>query len=274
MKHVTGILRKLGVEKQNLYRERDFVGYALTGAMSAAEKFQILNPVVVADAVDVMDGFLGREFSADVARHDEPMLHDAVLFAGDKARNADPDISIALDVSPVISSFESRKSGGSLVIGLALLTAETLFRVVFDAANRVVFGSRRFLTTLLAVENLSILRVLSPLSVGAGSAAVSRVLSVFLTVLVQKSRLHFERISAVLAGKFDRLDAPSVTPVNGFERLHAIFAAVKGGIELLVVRSKFGSAVFARFRSLSFNGHNGSCVSTGSIFVAPAKLVA
>lgn len=274
MKLVTGILRKFGVEKQNLHREGDFVGYALTGAMSAAEKFKVLNSVVVADAVDVMDGFFGKKLSADVTGHDKSVFHNRMFLASHKARHADPDVTMALDMAPVISCFEARQSGRALVGGFAFLTAETLLRVVFDAADRVVFNSWRLLPAFLAVKNLPVLRVLAALRVGAGSAAVSGILSVFLTVLVEKSRLHLERISAVLAGKFDRRHAASVASVNRFERLHAVFAAVKGGIKLLFVRDKFRPAVFAGFRALSFNGHNGSSVSTGSMFLTPAKLVA
>lgn len=265
MKLVTGILRKLGVEKKNLHRERDFVGYALTGAMSAAEKFQILNPVVVTDAVDVMDGFFGKKFAADGLFHDVTMFKNVSAFC---------PIATGYNHSNVaVPSY----SLGDLLVGIVRLVADAAKgRPAFSAAQPLlaIYGASGFALNRHRFSALDAVNL--PLFVGqslgqphADSGTESRILPVFLEVGADISRLHEKRLAALFAGKFHWRDLSRRTTMRGFMRGLANSAAESLGSVTRFYLER-GTALFTRLMdghlAVSFGFRSNDYAMSGRLF--------
>lgn len=191
---------EVGVQSQYLDGELYLVDNALAGSVAAAEKLQVLDSVVRADAVDVVDGFSGEQVASEMFGHDIAVFHSGVFFAGNERRHRYPDIAVAFDVAPVASSIKFFERVRPLRFSFASTAAKFLLCV--DSASRFSpFGKR--VATLGTSESASRFCIFFATHVGTISRAVQRVFVEFFPVS-RKVRLHHnERLVAFFAGEMD-----------------------------------------------------------------------
>ena len=187
---------KFRVEPQHVDCERHLVDDALAGTVTAGEKLQVAEIVVLPVSVPMMDGLLGVEFAPEVLGHHVAVLHDGVLLAGHEGWHRDPHVAVALDVPAEVASVEADKSNIALVRGLARLTAVFLLSVY--PAARFATACQRLAATD-AREGVAGSGVLCSTDVGTGSGAVQRASSVLLDVRIEVRPHHSEGFPALLA---------------------------------------------------------------------------
>lgn len=119
-----GVTQELGVESDHLHRESDLVCDALTGAVTTGEQFKVLDSIIIADAVNMVDGFFGAQGAANVLLHDVPVFEN-VLARGlpEVARDAKTNISVSRsrsgDASIGVTSLKTESSKNTAAFGAA-----------------------------------------------------------------------------------------------------------------------------------------------------------
>lgn len=66
-------MNSLSVQRKNFAGKRNEVLHALSAWMQARPKFKVLDPVVVSDAILVMNGLAWKQRTPQVSGHDQPM---------------------------------------------------------------------------------------------------------------------------------------------------------------------------------------------------------
>ncbi len=197
-----GPRRELGVEPEHVDGKGHLVDDALAGAVSAAEKLQIVDGVVLPVSVDVMHGFLGEQRAPNVPFHDVAVLHDGVFLASNQRGHRNPNIAVAFDVPAVFAAFKTGKSHRSLVACLACGAAKFLLRIVFCMPGRsLVLPSRYFLSAFETIEGLIGFGLYSSRSSGALPGAVQGIATIHSDASVNCPKCSGKRHTAVLTDK-------------------------------------------------------------------------
>ena len=79
--------------------------------MGRGPEFKVLQPIVVADAVDVVDGFVGQQFPSDVSLHHKAVFEDAGVLteAGLRAaRVRDDDVAVRVFAAKALTTLADR----------------------------------------------------------------------------------------------------------------------------------------------------------------------
>ena len=203
---------EVGVQSQYLDGELHLVDNALAGAVAAAEKLQVLDAVVRADTVDVVDGFSRKEFSSERFFHDVTVLKSVSGRAAIDTRNNNSDVAM------------SRSAFGRFLSQMFTLVAKSAKqRATFRAAQTLlsIYGAARLALNghrLLALNAIDL-----PFIGGKATAfpaafggAVQRFFAPLFDMRAQVTGFHGERAAANAAGKVDRLNLCSGTSVDGF----------------------------------------------------------
>jgi hypothetical protein len=194
---VTGLAGELGVVEQNLDRPLDLFGDALSGAVTAGEKFEVRQIVVRGRFDPVMDGFVGPQDSAKVLLHDEPVFKDFSTFDAVLVRESQPNVALLRDVSHNLSGLRRSET-----LMLGEFECRSAFRTAYPLET--VHGSAG---PTLNRHPLSALDAISlPLFVGqllrvktAAAAAVFGVLAPLLPIRSKMAGFQRERVSALQA---------------------------------------------------------------------------
>lgn len=197
----SGRLSELGVGADHFNSPSEFVNDTLTRPVTAAEQFEVLDSIISTDSVDVMDGLIREKRASEVFGHHESMFHDRVFFASNQTRDRYPNVSVALDMAPIISGIEFRECFSSLVRGFAFLTA--IFLLGVQTASR--FAAAVFRSAALNTNHLVAFfgrRTFSQSATRSGT--VERIAPVLYAVRGHERFHHGERFAAHLAGKLCR----------------------------------------------------------------------
>lgn len=239
---------EVGVQSQYLDGELYLVDNALAGSVAAAEKLQVLDSVVRADAVDVVDGFSGEQVASEMFGHDIAVFHSGVFFAGNERRHGYPNVAVPFDVSFVFTPAESVEGARSLRSRFTLVVAEFCFVIkitVWAALQRLVFAA------LFAGEHVVGISRFSAPECRALHGTVERISTKLLEIRFKVSGLHFERPLAFLTGKLYRWNPTCSPTVLGFKQATARNAtALLSGVFV-----PYAKSLLALFTNLIDNRH-------------------
>lgn len=255
---------ELGVESENLYRERHLVGDSLPGTVSAGKELQVADVVVLPVAVNVVDGFLAKQFPTDVLGHDVAVFHHGSAFESiiGKSWDGNPNVAVSLEVSSVISISKAFLSACHLVRNFARLAAEFLLMV--DVSFR--FSPLVVLFPALRADEFGAFGGgVSSADRRARDRAVSGGFSVLTCVKTHICGFVGKRSVADFTRELHERLLGNRAPVDGFKCRHAVFAAVPAPTFFGFVGEEF-SAVFARL----FNGH---CMADSCSFATGGTVV-
>jgi hypothetical protein len=195
----TGCAPEFGVELQHLDCERDLVHHALSGSVATRKQFEIVDRIVLAVAVFVVDCFVIVQFAAKMFRHYVAMFQHLVFFTGDERRDRNPNVAVALDVPSVISRIKF--SEGALFYKFMSATRAAVFLFSVKAASWLA-RLRQCFIAVDAGKGISFVGIFTTACSRALSSAVQRVSTVFFVVLVQVRSHHTKRVTAFFACKF------------------------------------------------------------------------
>jgi hypothetical protein len=208
---VTGLAGELGVVEQNLDRPLDLFGDALSGAVTAGEKFEVRQIVVRGRFDPVMDGFVGPQDSAKVLLHDEPVFKDFSTFDAVLVRESQPNVALFRDVPGNFSGVRRALLFVAVdeILALKGATARIAARLgsIFAVPGRG--EDRRADRAGLRVDG-------SPADMRAFPRAIERVFAEHLVVGAKFARISLKRFAAVFAGKLNRHDVGPGSAVNIF----------------------------------------------------------
>lgn len=256
---------EFGVEGQNLYRELHLVNDTLTGTVAAGEKLKVLQPVMLPVSVDVVDRLFGEQITSEVFGHDVTVFHDGMAFAGHEGWNRNPDVSMALDVSPVVSSLKTGESFTGMMGVFAVLAAKFLFLV--NTSSRFSTFVQR-LSALLASESIFGFRIFFAANVRARTRAIKRPAFVFYQICVQVGTHHPKRFATFFAGEiYDFASWCNIWFSKTFGTSTVV--AAKAPVVARIAEERL-SAVFARFLNrhgfaLQFGSRSILAVSVGDV---------
>lgn len=214
---------EVGVTGEQFSRVGQLVGDSLSRPVIARKEFQVLDPVVVPVAVDVVNSFVGKKLSSNILFHHVAMLKDFVhrnTVGRGKAKHDVISFDAARDLRR--SVFGSINFAGPFVF--ALPAAKALCSVERAIAFSSASVEQR--AAVLARSSVPFVRVLAPTDVRARHGAVQRVFAMLLAVRRKVARLHGERFAAGFAGKFHGRNLSSWAPVLNFVISPAHYAAV------------------------------------------------
>ena len=219
---VTSGTAKLGVQRQYLDGERDLIGHALAGAVSATEKFKVFERVVLSVSIFVMNCLMVVKFAANVPLHHMAVFKNRVFFSRNKGRNGNPNVSVFLNMTAITSVIKAFERGGALVIGLALSVAKFLFAVGITTR----FSPHGLSSpALLTSEKISCVSVSASANAGARYRTIHRFFTELLYVSLQVTRFVAEWLTARSANKLNLSNVRGWSPMNGFMIRHALFSA-------------------------------------------------
>ena len=234
---------KLRVQAKDFYGERNLVNDPLSGAVTAGEQLQVLDPIVIPDTVLVMHGFLGTQLPANVLLHDVavfehfPLLASAAQIGG----NVHPNVPAPLAVTPTFAVQEPLSGDLLTMFGTAFSAAQSATPEK-PGGGALVFN--RF-AAVNAVHNQLGFGVSTTANRTARNGAVQRWASKLLDVTPKFSRSTLKGLAARFAGELLTLHSPRslggfVSVVAGaatklscgglFRLCHEVFAAVKAGL--------------------------------------------
>jgi hypothetical protein len=226
------ICGELGVQAYHLNRKGDLVDDALPRPVTTREKLQVVDGVVLAVSVDMVNGFFGQKFTSEVLFHDVSVLkHFGLLPAVEISGDRKPNVATLFDVSSNFASEEAPLGNRSYRGVLAFNAAIFLLGVKFVVSGRPLIASAlNLFPALLTRKGLSRFGVGTASKPGAGSRAVHRVAGIFAAVFGQETWFHSKWFAALLAGEHfgrDRTTRPSMKALVLF---HAFFGAVVSGV--------------------------------------------
>lgn len=244
-----GFCREFRVQAEYVDRERYFIDHALSWTVTAREKLQVLNRVVLSIAIDVMNRLFGQKLPPKMLFHDvtvfEHLTLDASVEIGGKRQ---PNISVPFNVAP---DFAREKSFFSLTgrpCVFAFRAAKALLGIKFVVSCRaLVTAPRHFFAALLAIKELFVFCRMSAASDTVTlTRAKTRIATVLGAVGIKKSGKHLKRFAAVFAGKFyTNASFSARTTVLGLIGDHAGFGAVPFGFSGFCSGGEGGPAFYA-----------------------------
>lgn len=261
---VTGGEAELGVLAQYLDGELHLVDNSLSGAVAAVEQFEVFDPIVRTDAVNVMDGFFGEKVATDVLRHDVAVFENRSRAAVSRQHgNRDPHVAVAFGMFLVPAAFKFMLRFLLLCFYLALGAAVFLFAVDSPSAAFALSCAMFFFAAILADKLVSFVRIFPTSDIGALRRAVQRVSSELFFVSSEVGLQHGKRVAAFLACEADR-HAPGgrhffVKAVGAAASETAVFSS-RFYIAFIAVKRLF--ALLARH--LDGHGYSPVCGNTGT----------
>jgi len=252
-----GFSGELRVLPEYVYGPGNLVGDTLAGAVTAAEKLKVAEGVVVANAVDVVDGLVGKQFPAEVLFHDVAVLENLAGHQAVITHDVHPHVAVSSLgwLRNYAGSTLAPRSKSMSVFARLAAKKGSLFNIPAWASYVGNFPTTlragKFLFSALFCVGLSSNR-------GAGDRAVERVSTVFHVKGFEVARFHGERAAASLADKINRVFLRSNSAVFRFVGSMARHgAAFSRGISR--PDRKAGSAVLAvllnRHGVVSFQGN-------------------
>lgn len=247
---------EVGVCAKHINGELHLVDDSLAGTVAAAEKFEVLDSVVVSDSVDVMDSFFGQKFPSDVFFHNKSVLENASFFPIDQNGNCDNGVALTGRKTSRVPRGVFVKRPRFLPLGLTHLVAKFLGSVVNGSACNFVSGHCIHFATLLASKYVSFYGVRFPAYGTARQRAIERVAPMLLSDSSNNAALHGKCGPALFAGEVVKRDVSGGSAVFSFMRRHTCLAAKTlrriTGLHLEVLGTLFANLL---------NGHIGLSVS-------------
>jgi hypothetical protein len=195
----TGCAPEFGVELQHLDCERDLVDHALSGSVATRKQFEIVDRIVLAVAILVMDCFVFMKFAAKVLFHDIAVFeHSSTFSAANQRWQMNPDIAMAFDMTPHLATLKSSQGFLSKRFVFAVIAAVFLFFVKTATRFSAFFNQ---LAASFTIKSASFgCRFHAP-GIGALARTVQWIVTVFYVVGVQVRTHHGERFAAFFASK-------------------------------------------------------------------------
>lgn len=234
---------KFGVQPNHLKGETHLVDDSLPRTMPAGEEFKILNSIILAIAVFVVNGFFGKKFAAKMLGHNEPVFHNGVWpLSSTKNWDSHPNVSISFDMASVIPGFKSFLALFLKPFIFTLLIAKALFGVVGASIRSASHFA--LLPAIFTIKFIAIVRFKFLMIPRASSRTVFRVVSKFFHVSAMISGFIFKSISTMGARKFNHLYTRWAS-VDGLVSRYTIFRTKFSALSLMGFDKKFDVAIQA-----------------------------
>lgn len=239
---VTEFSPKFRVGEKHFDCEIDLVDDALTGTVPTGEQFQVTDAIEGSVPVDVVDCFLGKQFTSQVLLHDVPVFED-VFSKRFSVAGRNPEFYVSV---PSLGSRDLRQPVFLSVdfaypLVLALFGAKFLFAMY--SARAFTARSIEFFSAVFAVGLVSLVGVFASSEVRARHRAIQRVFAVFNAVRAHVAGLVKEGFSAFSATELDQRFLCGNAPVNRLVGCNARLGA-ESSRGIFGLNFEAGAAVF------------------------------
>lgn len=192
---VAGGSSEVGIQSQYLDGELHFVDDALAGAVAAGEKFEVFNSIVSPNAIDVVDGFVRKQFASDMFGHNVAVFHNMPLpvLALGQFGDVEPNIAVTFCMFFVSASFKFMKRFFLLPFYFAGVSA-VLLLLVKSASRFAAFVI--YFAACQAGKCVARFACFSAAYSRALSRAVPRISSIFFMVRGDKVLHHRKSLAA------------------------------------------------------------------------------
>lgn len=233
--------KEFGVELRDFNCKGDFVGNALSGAVSAGEKFKIFDAVVGSNAVDMMHGFFRKQFASNVLLHVVSMFINVCASLTVNARESQDHIA-----SHHASKYLALRTWSYFFIGgdkfLTLKSTAARIATSFGAHPTVSRGRKQ-----CRANWTGFLFGLSAAYMRAFKRTIERIFAEFYMVLPKLSGIPEKSSAARLARKLDGLNFVVRAPVLSERRVVTGVGAIFSAVSHLLGRGVEGfCAIFTR----------------------------
>lgn len=226
---------ELGIEREHFEGESHLIRDAGSRAVAACSEFQIFRPIVVTNAVDVVNGFFWSKFSPEYLLHDVAVVKN--LLSTLVRCRSDGDSKVASSCRP-----RRRFFIGEVSEHLRAFERSSAFLAAHDAVSAVSF-STLFHDFSAVLARFVFKRSASDSTAGRG--AIEGASSVFLNVASEFSRVSVKCFSALPAVEFHLFDELSGAVYHFSSPVAFRTAKFPSALSLLIRGRKMCSALNA-----------------------------